>query len=144
MNMNKTYESLWHNPDTGVDIIVARGSSKEYVRAVAQRAQFVPFTIREYQTEDNIREMYREWRAENGNKKPNRVIVKMHWEDESPEDTRVDTLAIIRGGIDICNMPSDDAVILFYCSSLKELLQLLKENNGSDFVLDEVLEFYKK
>ena len=142
--MNKTYESLWHNPDTGVDIIVARGSSKEYVRAVAQRAQFVPFTIREYQTEDNIREMYREWRAENGNKKPNRVIVKMHWEDESPEDTRVDTLAIVRGGIDICNMPSDDAAILFYCSSLKELLQLLKENNGSDFVLDEVLEFYKK
>lgn len=142
--MSKTYESLWHNPDTGVDIIVARGSSEEYVRSVAQRAQFVPFTIREYQTEDNIREMYREWRTENGNKKPNRVIVKMHWEDENPEDIKVDTIGIIRGGIDICNMPSDDSQILFYCSSLKELLQLLKENNGSDFVLDEVLEFYKK
>lgn len=141
--MNKTYESLWHNPDTGVDIIVARGSSKEYVTRIAQMSQFVPFTIREYQTEDNIREMYREWRKENENKKPNRVIVKMHWEDD-PENINVDTIAIIRGGIDICNIPSDDAQILFYCSSLKELLQLLKPGSGADFILDEVLEFYKK
>lgn len=141
--MSKTYESLWHNPETGVDIIVARGSSEEYVRKMAQLSQFVPYTIREYQTESNIREMYRNWREENGNKKPNRVIVKMHWEDD-PENIKVDTLAIIRGGIDICNIPSDDAQILFYCSSLKELLQLLKPGSGADFILDEVLEFYKK
>lgn len=141
--MSKTYESLWHNPETGVDIIVARGSSKEYVTRIAQQTQFVPFTIREYQTEDGIKEMYREWRKENENKKPNRAIVKMHWEDD-PENIKVDTIAIIRGGIDICNMPSDDAQILFYCSSLNELLQLLKPGSGADFILDEVLEFYKK
>lgn len=94
-------------------------------------------------SKQEIVKLYREWRKENGNKKPNRVIVKMHWEDD-PEKVNVDTIAIIRGGIDICNMPSDDAQILFYCSSLKELLELLKPGSGADFILDEVLEFYKK
>ena len=140
--MTKTYESIWHNPETGIDILVARGS-KDYVTSCAQMSQFVPFTIREYQTPENITEMYRDWRKENGNKKPNRAIVKMHWEDD-PENIKADTIAIIRGGIDICNIPSDDAQILFYCSSLKELLQLLKPGSGADFILDEVLEFYKK
>ena len=140
--MTKTFESIYTKPD-GTELIIARGSSEKYVSDLAHMSQFVPFTIREYQTEDNIREMYREWRKENENKKPNRVIVKMHWEDD-PENINVDTIAIIRGGIDICNIPSDDAQILFYCSSLKELLQLLKPGSGADFILDEVLEFYKK
>lgn len=142
--MNKTYESLWHNPDTGVDIIVARGSSKEYVTRIAQMSQFVPFTIREYQTEDNIRADYQEWRKENGNKKPNRVVVKMHWEDE-PENQLVDTIAIVPARlIGWYEDSADDWCILFYASSLKGLLELMKPDNGSDFVVDEVLEFYKK
>jgi len=142
--MSKTYESLWHNPETGVDIIVARGSSEEYVRRIAQMSQFVPFTIREYQTEDNIREMYREWRKENGNKKPNRVIVRMHWEDGDNTDKgyQIDTIGIQK--YDFMNCPKDDCWLLYYVSSLKGLLSLMKEDNGSDFVLDEVLEFYKK
>ena len=138
--MAKTYESNWHNPETGVDILVARGSSKEYVSRIAQQAQMVPFTIREYQTEDNIREMYREWRKENGNKKPNRVIVKMHWEDEDINETRVDTIGLVaKRWWDNC----DDVAILWYSSGLKGLLELLQPNNGSDFIVNEVLEFYK-
>jgi hypothetical protein len=142
--MSKTYESLWHNPETGVDIIIARGSNEKYVRSVAQMSQFVPYTIREYQTEDNIREMYREWRKDNGNKKPNRVIVKMHWEDgdNTEKGYQVDTIALQKYQDE--NYPGDDCWILYYVSSLKGLCELMKPDNGSDFVVDEVLEFYKK
>ena len=142
--MNKTYESLWHNPDTGVDIIVARGSSKEYVSQIAQQSQFVPFTIREYQTPEDVRADYQEWRKENGNKKPNRVIVKMHWEDGDNTDKgyQIDTIAIQR--CEFLDCPSDDCWLLYYVSSLKGLLSLMKPDNGSDFIVDEVLEFYKK
>ena len=144
--MNKTYESLWYNPDMGVDIIVARGSSEEYVRAVAQRAQFVPFTIREFQTPEDIQADYREWRKENGNKKPNRVVVKMHWEagGNTEKGYQVDTIGIIPqnkiGNTE--NIPGD-AIILYYVSSFRGLLDLMKPNNGSDFIVDEVLAFYK-
>ena len=141
--MTKTYESLWHNPDTGVDIIVARGSSEEYVRKVAQMSQFVPFTIREYQTPENIRADYREWRKENGNQKPNHVIVRMHWEDE-PDRSLIDTIAIVPNRlIGFTENYPGDAIILYYVSSLKGLLELMKPNNGSDFILEEVLAFYK-
>ena len=142
--MSKTYESLWHNPETGVDIIVARGSSEEYVRKMAQLSQFVPYTIREYQTESNIREMYRNWREENRNKKPNRVIVKMHWEDGDNTDKgyQIDTIALQNYRTD--DYPGDDCWLLYYVTTLKGLAELMKPDNGSDFVVDEVLEFYKK
>ena len=139
--MSKTYESIYQFED-GREIIIARGS-KDYVKSCAQMSQFVPYTIREFQTPENIRADYRDWRKENNNHKPNRVIVKMHWEDEKPEDWKVDTISL-NGFINISNPPKDDAVILFYASGLKGLLDLMKPNNGSDFVVDEVLEFYKK
>lgn len=144
----KTYESLWHNPETGTDIIIARGDNRESVIRAAQFAQFVPYTIREYQTGENVREMYRDWRKENGNKKPNRVIVKMHWEDgeeNSPQGYNVDTIGIVPERIIgwTENVP-DDCWILYYVSSLKGLTSLLESDNGSDFIVDEVLEFYKK
>ena len=95
-------------------------------------------------TQKAITDLYREFRKENGNRKPKRVIVRMHWEDD-PENQLVDTIAIIpykdiATGADE-NYP-DDAYILFYISSLKSLLQLTKPGNGSDFIVDEVLEFY--
>ena len=139
--MSKTYESIYQFED-GREIIIARGS-KDYVISCAQMSQFVPYTIREFQTPENIRADYRDWRKENKNRKPNRVIVKMHWEDEKPEDWKVDTISL-NGFINISNPPKDDAVILFYASGLKGLLDLMKPNNGSDFIVDEVLEFYKK
>ena len=139
--MSKTYESIYRFED-GREIIIARGS-KDYVKSCAQMSQFVPYTIREFQTPENIRADYRDWRKENGNRKPNRVIVKMHWEDEKPEDWKVDTISL-NGFLNISNPPKDDAVILFYASGLKGLLDLMKPNNGSDFIVDEVLEFYKK
>lgn len=87
--------------------------------------------------------LYREWRKENRNKKPNRVIVRMHWEDE-PERELVDTIGIIPNELIgfTENMPGD-ALILFYVSSLQGLFDLTKPNNGSDFVITEVCEFYK-
>lgn len=141
--MRKTYESLWHNPETGIDIIVARGDSEEYVRSVAQMSQFVPYTIQSYQSEEDIRADYKDWRKENGNQFPNRVIVKMKWEDGDNTDKgyQVDTIALeeVRD-----YLPGDDAMILFYAGrGIKGLLELMKPNNGSDFVVLEVLEFYK-
>lgn len=87
--------------------------------------------------------LYRSFRKENGNQKPNRVIVRMHWEDE-PDIHLVDTIAIIPA--DKIGWTEDikgDALILFYVSSLSGLYGLTKPNNGSDFIIEEFLEFYK-
>lgn len=141
--MRKTYESIWHNPETDTDLVIARGDNPEYVKGAAQFAQFVPCTIREYQTPENIRADYKDWRKENGNRKPNRVIVKMHWEDE-PERQLVDTIGIVpESKIAWTEDIPGDALILYYISSLDGLLDLMKPDNGSDFIVDEVLEFYK-
>jgi hypothetical protein len=144
--MRKTYESLWHNPETDLDLVIARGSSEEYVSTLARLNQFVPFTVREYQSEEDIRADYKDWRKENGNQKPNRVIVKMHWEDgdNTEKGYQIDTIGIVplwKIG-DTENVPGD-SMILFYVSSIQGLLDLMQPDNGSDFVVDEVLEFYK-
>lgn len=91
----------------------------------------------------DIQNLYRSWRKENQNQKPNRVIVRMHWEDE-PEKQLIDTIAIVPqrmiGWTE--DMPGD-ALILYYINSLNNLLELTNPDNGSDFVVDEVCEFYK-
>ena len=91
----------------------------------------------------DIIQMYRDFRKENGNKKPNHVIVRMHWDDE-PDRSLVDTIAIVPNRLIgfTENYPGDD-IILYYVSGLKELLGLLKPGSGADFVIEEVLEFYK-
>lgn len=86
-----------------------------------------------------IVEMYRSWRKENNNRKPNRVIVKMHWEDE-PEKQLVDTIGIAPENYWIDH---DNGAILFWISTIPGLIDLMQPGNGSDFVVDEVLEFYK-
>lgn len=92
----------------------------------------------------DITALYRTFRKENCNRKPDRAIVRMHWEDE-PENSLVDTIAFIPakniGWSE--KYPADDAVLLYYVSSLKGLLELTKPDNGSDFIVEEVLEFYK-
>ena len=97
-------------------------------------------------TKKDIRDLYKEWRKENGNKKPNRAIVKMRWDDDDNTEKgyQVDTIAIDPRYKWDENVPSDDCWILFYVSSLDGLLSLMTPNNGSDFTLLEVLEFYKK
>ena len=91
----------------------------------------------------DIQNLYRSWRKENQNQKPNRVIVRMHWEDE-PERQLVDTIGIVPlNVIGLTENIPGDAFILYYISSLKGLLELTKPNNGSDFVVDDVCEFYK-
>jgi len=135
--MSKTYESIYQFED-GREIIIARGS-KDYVKSCAQMSQFVPYTIREFQTPENIRADYRDWRKDNNNRKPNRVIVKMHWEDE-PEKQLVDTIGIAPENYWIDH---DNAAILFWISTIPGLIDLMQPGNGSDFIVDEVLEFYK-
>ena len=95
-------------------------------------------------TKKQVIALYREWRKENNNQKPNRVIVKMHWEDEEPGNILVDTIAIVpfKKIGETEDLPGD-ALILFYVSSLEGLLSLMEPDNGSDFIVDEVLEFYK-
>lgn len=137
MDMSKTYESIYQFED-GREIIIARGS-KDYVKSCAQMSQFVPYTIRELQTPENIRADYRDWRKDNNNRKPNRVIVKMHWEDE-PERQLVDTIGIAPENYWIDH---DNAAILFWISTIPGLIDLMQPGNGSDFIVDEVLEFYK-
>ena len=91
-----------------------------------------------------IIQMYRDYRLSHQNRKPNHVIVRMHWEDE-PDRELVDTIAIVPNRLIgfTENYPAD-ALILYYVSSLDGLCKLRKPGNGSDFVIDEVLEFYKK
>jgi len=95
---------------------------------------------------EEIIALYREWRKENGNRKPNRVIVKMYWEDgdNTEKGYQIDTIAIVPfEKIGETEELPGDALILYYVSTLKGLFALMKPNNGSDFVVDEVLEFYK-
>ena len=90
----------------------------------------------------DIIQMYRDWRKANRNQKPNRAIVRMRWDDETDEDnTLVDTIAIEKYEDE--DYPSDDTWILFYVSSLKGLFALMKPDNGSEFTVLEVLEFWK-
>lgn len=94
-------------------------------------------------TKKQIIQMYRDWRKANGNQKPNRVIVKMYWEDESPDDTRFDIIGLEPYDIGTeCKRTCKD-IVLFYASSLSGLLELMKPDNGSEIVVTEVLEFYK-
>ena len=95
-------------------------------------------------TKKAVKDLFREWRKENGNQFPNRVIVKMRWEDgdNTDKDYQVDTIALEEVKD---YLPGDDALILFYAGrGIKGLLDLMNPDNGSDFVVLEVLEFYKK
>ena len=65
-------------------------------------------------------------------------------DDNTEKGYQVDTIALIpMRKIESTEDIPGDALILFYISTLKGLWALTKPNNGSDFVIDEVLEFYK-
>ena len=92
-------------------------------------------------TKKEIREKYRAWRKANGNQLPNRAVVKMYWEDgdNTEKGYQVDTISLNLDDID-----RYDEYMLFYANGLKGLLALTTPNNGSDFVVTEVEEFYKE
>ena len=92
-------------------------------------------------TKKQIKELYRSWRKQYKNHRPDRAVVRMYWEDEGAEEQRTDIVALKHS--DIVNLPPDDNEILFYAGNLKGLLQLTEPNNGSDFVVTEVLGFYR-
>lgn len=90
----------------------------------------------------DIIQMYRDWRKANNNRKPNRVIVKMFWEDgdNTEKGYQIDTIAMNHFSED-----DDKCVgyVLWCTSGINGLWQLTKPDNGSDFVVQEILEFYK-
>lgn len=86
---------------------------------------------------NQIKKMYHRFRLQNGNKKPNRAIVEMRWEDEA-EKSMTDAIGIIPSR----EIGFDDCDILYYVASLKGLAELMKPNNGSSFIVDKVLGFY--
>ena len=91
----------------------------------------------------HITALYQSWRRENGNRKPDRAVVRMHWEDgdNTEKGWQRDTVALtgLRGAV----IPDDDTAILFYADGLKGLIGLTVPHNGSEFVVDEVVGFYK-
>ena len=94
-------------------------------------------------TKAQIQKMYRDWRKANGNKKPNRVVVRVIWQDDydkGDETTHVGTL-----GIEDMNALKfvDNPAILWYIRTLESLWKLRNTDNGSDFIVVDVLEFYK-
>ena len=96
-------------------------------------------------TETVIWAKYRLWRKDNGNQVPNRVTVKMHWNDESAEESMTATIAILSKEEHDCDTEKipDDSHILYYVRSINELVSLVKPKNVSDFVVDEVDGFYR-
>lgn len=94
-------------------------------------------------TRERITEMYREWRKKYRNHRPNRAIVKLYWEDEGPAFPRTDTISL-KVYDTIMDVPNDDESLLWYSGGLKGLLSLTKPNNGSDFVVTEVVQFYRE
>lgn len=90
----------------------------------------------------DIIQMYRNWRKENGNRKPNRVIVKIRWEDgdNTEKGYQVDTIGIAPEN---WWFDHDDCYVLFWTSTLDGIWELTKPGNGSYFVVQEILEFYR-
>lgn len=86
-----------------------------------------------------ITELYRSWRKRYKNHRPDRAVVRMYWEDENPNDTHRDIIALKP----FDTGTNDDDGILFHANGLKGLLELTKPDNGSDFVVTEVLGFYR-
>lgn len=91
-------------------------------------------------------DMYRAWRKAHNNQKPNRVYVRMCWEDEIENDV-IDDEIVHNDIIGIENMNNlhfvDDDMVLFYAHSLGNLFQLMKRDNGSDFIVLDVTDFDK-
>ena len=89
-----------------------------------------------------ITELYRSWRKQYKNQRPDRAVVRMYWEDDGVSHQLTDTISL---KVYDCttDIPQDDDCVLWYAGGLKGLLQLTKPNNGSDFVVTEVLGFYK-
>lgn len=86
---------------------------------------------------------YQSWRKDNGGGEPNRVAVRMHWEDDRWKSLE-DTIAFVpQEEIGFTEETADDEHILFYVSSLNGLLELTRPNNGSDFVVEKAVTFYR-
>jgi hypothetical protein len=94
-------------------------------------------------TKKQITELYRSWRKQYKNHRPDRAVVRMYWEDGDNTEKGYQEDIVALKHSDIINLPPDDNEILFYAGNLKGLLQLTEPNNGSDFVITDVIQFYR-
>ena len=95
-------------------------------------------------TKEEVEALYREWREENGDRRPNRASVKMAWEDgdNTGKGYQEDIIAIKEGHEGINT--GDDITVLYFVPSLQGLIGLMEPGNGSGFVVLEVLGFWEK
>lgn len=89
-------------------------------------------------TEKEVIDLYVKGQIANNMQPPKYAEVKMYWEDDGPDEIQSDVIALHKYDIDT----DDDDAILFYANSVEGLLELMKKDNGSDFVVTDVIGFY--
>ena len=98
---------------------------------------------KQFITAEDIAELYNDWKERHG-VAPNRVIVKMAWEDGDNTEKGWQRDVIALDSYEGEEYPADDEEVLFYAGDGYEgLIDLLREGNGSDFILIDIIDFYK-
>jgi len=88
--------------------------------------------------ESEVKSLYQKWCDDNNGQKPNRAVIKMAWEDGDNTENGWQEDIIALEELD----ELDDDNILFYAFGLEGLLELMRPNNGNDFIVVEVEKFY--
>ena len=83
-------------------------------------------------------DLYTKCQVANNMQPPRYAEVKMYWENEGASNTHSRVIALSSYDPNIDN----DEEILFYANGIEELIELMEEDNGSDFVVTEVVDFY--
>ena len=92
---------------------------------------------------EGIADRYNKW-VEKYGVAPNRVIVKMAWEDGDNTEKGWQKDVIALDSYEGEEYPADDEEVLFYAGEGYEgLTDLLREGNGSDFILIDIIDFYR-
>ena len=89
-------------------------------------------------TEKEVIDLYVKYQTDNNMQLPKYAEVKMYWEDDGPDEIHSDVIALHKYDIDT----DDDDAILFYADGVEGMLHLMEKNNGSDFVVTDVIGFY--
>ena len=89
-------------------------------------------------TEKEVIDLYVKYQVENNMQLPKYAEVKMYWEDDGPYEIHTDAIALYSFDADT----EEDGWILWYAGGIEGLLDLMKKDNGSDFVVTDIIGFY--